>query len=265
MKNELNMRNESLPRRQGKRVRNLVVLAVVLAAGIPAGADTLRLQSGKVIEGTYVGGNAQQIHFIGPDQVPRTYAMGDVDSLKVTPAAPTAPPAPPPKAGVMLPAGTLITVRLIDGIDVDKSGAGQNFRASLDDPLMINGKVVVPRGTDAVVQAVGVKQSGRMKGSDEITLKLASIVVKGKRYDVVSSYVEQKSSGEGKKTTRKILGGAGLGAAIGAIAGGGTGAAIGALAGGAAGTAISASGQAHLKVPAETRLQFALSSAVKIH
>ena len=55
-----------------------------------------------------------------------------------------------------------------------------------------------------------------------------------------------------------------LGAIIGGIAGGGSGAAIGALAGGAAGTAMSASGQPHLKIPAETRLDFQLMSDWKI-
>jgi hypothetical protein len=55
-----------------------------------------------------------------------------------------------------------------------------------------------------------------------------------------------------------------LGAIIGGIAGGGSGAAIGALAGGAGGAALSASGQPHLKIPAETRLQFQLMSDWKI-
>jgi outer membrane lipoprotein SlyB len=71
---------------------------------------------------------------------------------------------------------------------------------------------------------------------------------------------EAKSGGEGKKTAGKVLGGAGLGAIIGGIAGGGTGAAIGTLVGAAGGTAIAANGQPHLKVPAETRLQFQFAS-----
>jgi hypothetical protein len=51
---------------------------------------------------------------------------------------------------------------------------------------------------------------------------------------------------------------------VGGIAGGGSGAAIGALVGGAAGTAVAASGEEHLRLPAETRLQFTLSSAIRV-
>jgi hypothetical protein len=51
---------------------------------------------------------------------------------------------------------------------------------------------------------------------------------------------------------------------IGGIAGGGEGAAVGALVGGVAGTAMAASGEEHLRLPAETRLQFQLSAAVSI-
>ncbi len=155
-------------------------------------------------------------------------------------------------------------VRLIDNIDVDSTAAGQKFRASIDDPIMIGGNVIVPRGATAELQAAAVKQSGRFKGSDEITLKLNRIAIRGKYYDVVSTMNDSKSQGEGKKTGRKVLGGAGLGAIIGGIAGGGTGAAIGAAAGGAGGTALAATGQAHLKIPPETRLQFQLTSAVNV-
>jgi hypothetical protein len=85
-----------------------------------------------------------------------------------------------------------------------------------------------------------------------------SIVARGRSYPVVTSVTEAKSGGEGGKTARKVVGGTGLGAIIGGIAGGGKGAAIGALAGGATGTAVAAAGQPHLKIPAETRLQFQL-------
>jgi hypothetical protein len=114
------------------------------------------------------------------------------------------------------------------------------------------------------VQAVKVEQSGKMKGSDKISLKLNSIGFGGMIYQVASAYVETKGKGEGKRTARKIGGGAGLGAIVGGIAGGGEGAAIGAAIGGVTGAAVASGGEEHLKLPAETRLQFQLSAAVNI-
>jgi hypothetical protein len=55
-----------------------------------------------------------------------------------------------------------------------------------------------------------------------------------------------------------------LGAIVGGIAGGGEGAAIGAAVGGITGAAVASGGEEHLKLPAETRLQFQLTAAVNI-
>ena len=129
---------------------------------------------------------------------------------------------------------------------------------------MMGGSIVIPRGASATLQAVQVQQSGKMKGSDKISLKLNAIGFGGIVYQVATAYVEAKGKGEGKKTTRKVAGGAGLGAIVGGIAGGGEGAAIGAAIGGATGAAVSAGGEEHLKLPAETRLQFQLTAAVNI-
>jgi hypothetical protein len=160
--------------------------------------------------------------------------------------------------GVVIPAGTLLRVRTIDPIDVDAAQAGMQFRAALDDPVMSGGSVVISRGADVLLTATKVEQGGKFKGSDLIQLKITSITVGGRAHQVVTSLVEEKSAGEGKKTTKKVLGGAGLGALIGGIAGGGKGLGIGVLAGAAGGTILSATGQPHLKVPPETRLQFQL-------
>jgi hypothetical protein len=165
---------------------------------------------------------------------------------------------------VMIPNGTAFRIRTIDPIDVDVAQAGMKFRASLDDPIMIDGEVIVPRGADVVLLASKVQQGGRMKGSDVLELKVNSILIRGRNYPVVTSLAQTKTGGEGKKTGRKVIGGAGLGAIIGGIAGGGTGAAIGALAGGAGGTVLAASGQPHLKVPSETRLEFKLMADLKV-
>jgi hypothetical protein len=158
--------------------------------------------------------------------------------------------------GILVPAGTGLRVRTIDRIDVDATQAGMTFRGALDDPIVVGGDVVVPRGAEVVLVAAKVQQGGRMKGSDLVELKVNSIAVRGKFLPVVTSQSQTKSEGEGKKTTRKVLGGAGLGAIIGGIAGGGTGAGIGALAGAAGGTIFAASTQPHLKIPPETRIEF---------
>jgi hypothetical protein len=167
-------------------------------------------------------------------------------------------------AATVIPAGTVLRVRTSEFIDVDSSQAGMKFRGALDDPIMFGGDVVIPRDADVELVAARVEQGGRMKGSDLIQLKVDSIVVNGRTYPVVTSFSETKSAGQGKKTARTILGGAGLGAIIGGIAGGGKGAGIGAAAGGAGGTILSAIGKPHLKIPAETRLEFQLLSDVKI-
>jgi hypothetical protein len=165
---------------------------------------------------------------------------------------------------VSVPAGTAVNVRLTQDIDVDTSKAGQTFKAIVDDPVMIGGSVVIPRGASAVLQAANVEQSGRTKGSDKISLKMNTIGFGGMVYEVTTAYVESKGKGEGRRTARKVGGGAGLGAIVGGIAGGGEGAAIGAAVGAATGGAVAAGGEEHLKLPAETRLQFQLTAAVNV-
>ena len=139
-----------------------------------------------------------------------------------------------------VPAGTALNVRLTQAIDVDVSHAGQTFKAIVDDPVMIGGSVVIPRGASAD-DSGRARSSSRatMKGSDKISLKLNAIGFGGSVYEVATGYVETKGKGEGKKTARKVGGGAGLGAIVGGIAGGGEGAAIGAAIGGVTGAAVS--------------------------
>ena len=230
-------------------------------------ADSVRLRDGKSLEGTFVGGSARHLDILTASGQTLKLPIESVRSVSFS-APPVASPdkmqAGGSRAAVVIPSGTVFRVRTLDPIDVDYAKAGAKFRGTVDDPIMLGGDVIVPRGADVVLVAAKVEQGGRFKGSDLIELKVNSIAVRGRSYQVVTSLAEAKTGGEGKKTTRKVAGGAGLGAIIGGIAGGGTGAAIGALAGGAAGTALAAGGQPHLKVPAESRLQFQLAADWKI-
>lgn len=160
---------------------------------------------------------------------------------------------------IYVPAGTRILIRMIDSIDSTKQKTGDRFTASLETNLVVDNIVVAPRGTKVYGRLVSAESAGRMKGSSELTLELTDIVLRGTAYPLLTSTYEVKGKGEGGNTTKKVLGGAGLGALIGGIAGGGKGAGIGALAGAGAGTAVAASKKGQqLTIPSETLLEFRL-------
>jgi hypothetical protein len=258
-----------------------ITAVLILALGSSLLADRVRLRSGKVITGMFMGGDSKSVRVLLDNGQVSEVPLEDAVAVEFSarkPAAPPPAPAPPQQAAapasapaappkpkpIQVPAGTPLNVRLVQGIDVDASQAGQTFKAIVDDPVMMSGSIVIPRGATATLQAAKVEQSGKMKGSDKITLKMNAIAFGGMSYPVVTEYVETKGKGEGKKTGRKVAGGAGLGAIVGGIAGGGSGAAIGAAVGGATGAIMSASGEEHLQLPAETRLTFKLGAAVNI-
>ena len=251
------------------RSTHWITALFVLAVGVSLSADRIKLKSGKVLEGMFVGADSKAVRILLDTGKVTEVGIDEAVSIEFTPRKPPPPPPPPPNPAVQpkpvqVPAGTVINVRLTQGIDVDASKTGQSFKAIVDDPVMMNGSIVIPRGATAELQAAAVQQSGKMKGSDKITLKMNSIGFGGNVYQVATAYVETKGGGEGKKTARKVGGGAGLGAIVGGIAGGGSGAAIGAAVGGATGAVVASSGEEHLKLPAETRLQFQLTAAVNV-
>jgi len=106
------------------------------------------------------------------------------------------------------------------------------------------------------------KEAGKLTGRAELTIALQSITIQGAPVKVETSVVERESGSQTKTTATRAGVVAGIGAAIGAIAGGGKGAAIGAGAGAAAGagSVLITEGQ-QVKIPSETILSFALTTA----
>lgn len=241
-------------------------------------ADTLQLVDGRTVHGTFLRGDSRQIRFEGQDGSTRTYAIHEIQGItfknsESVAAAPTrhrstsgqaAAEEPAMRSGIV-PAGAVITVRMIDAIDSDATSAGEKFRGSLDDPLVVQGRTVAERGTDVTVQVVRVEQSGRFTGRDEVALELYEISIGGKKRAVASSYAEVASASRGDRTAKVVGGTAAVGAIIGAIAGGGKGAAIGATTGAGAGAAVQAmtKGQ-RVKIPSESRLDFTLKQPLAI-
>jgi hypothetical protein len=251
-----------------RHIRWAASLAVALVlASASLSADRVKLRSGQSVEGSFLSADVKVVRVLLANGRIAEFEVEDVAGLEFSVRKAAPPPAPNPATApkpVTVPSGTVLSVRLTQAIDVDATKNGSAFKSILDDPVMIGGTVVIPRNAQVALQVVNVEQAGKMKGSDKITLKANSLSFGGVRYDIVTAYVESKGSGEGKKTARKVGGGAGLGAIVGGIAGGGTGAAIGAAAGAATGAIMASQGTEHLKLAAETRLQFQLTAAVTV-
>jgi hypothetical protein len=169
------------------------------------------------------------------------------------------------KRRITVPAGTRMLIRTVDAIDSSKQKTGFRFAATLETNLQAEDKVIAPRGTTVYGRLAQASSAGRMSGSSELTLELTDIVINGTAYPLLTSTYEVKGKGEGGKTAKKVVGGAGLGALIGGIAGGGKGAGIGAAAGAATGTAVAASKKGQqLQIPSESLLEFRLEQPVAL-
>ena len=181
-----------------------------------------------------------------------------------TPASPQATPPPPPP--IIVPAGTTITVSLGTPVSSKTSQVGDPFEASVAEPIVVKGKVVVPKGASAAGTVTEAHAAGKFKGGATLNLSLKHLVIRGKPYSIQTVVLTQESKGKGKRTAGMIGGGTAGGALIGGLAGGGKGAAIGALVGAGAGTAGAGltGNNRDITLPVETAVSFKLSASIKV-
>jgi hypothetical protein len=166
---------------------------------------------------------------------------------------------------IVIPAGTVVHVRMIDSIDSDQNTAGQIFRGSLDSPIRIHNQTVLPRGSTAYIRLVDAESAGRVKGRSELKLQLDHIAVGNHTYPVHSTIVEFRGKSQSKKTAKSAGIGAAIGGGLGALFGGGKGAAIGAGLGAGTGVATRAAKNGEqIRVPSESLVQFRLASPLRV-
>jgi hypothetical protein len=232
---------------------SLSLVVVLCVARSIVSADSLELKNGNQINGKFMGGTENEISFQVGSSV-QTYNLADIASLKFDSAsipedaltrsdpAFSSEPGIKTPAYLTIPAGTRISVPTIDGIDSTKNHVGDRFEASLEEPLTVDGNVVVAKGADVYGRLTESKKSGTFTGRSELQLELTGIVVTG-----------------------RTIGGAAVGSIIGALAGGGKGAGIGAAVGGGAGAGseVITKGD-QVKVPSETLLDFTLQQDLQL-
>lgn len=180
------------------------------------------------------------------------------------PAPPPVPP-PPPTRTLTVPAGTAISLRLLDALSSERNRAGDTFQATLEEPLVVDGMVVADRGANAMGRVVQAQQSGRVAGVAEMALEIDRLQTVGGEVQIASDTMMRRAETSHGKDAMTAGGLAGLGAAVGAIAGGRRGAGIGAAAGGAtgAGTVMATKGKP-VKFDPETQLTFRLRAPITV-
>jgi hypothetical protein len=187
-----------------------------------------------------------------------TQQSADSDSKSV-------PESPTKSLSVTISAGTPIRIRTGTALSTKSAKTGDSFTATLAEPLMIDDKLVAPRGAEVEGRVVNSDPGGRVKGVAILSVRLTQLRVGDRDVKINTGVIARRARTTKRKDATEVGIGAGIGAAIGAIAGGGQGAAIGAASGGAAGTGVVLATHGDPAViGAETVLTFKLTAPVTV-
>ena len=165
-----------------------------------------------------------------------------------------------------LASGTLISVRLTQALSSNQNRTGDNFTATLEQPVVVDGWVVARRGQTISGRVVTAQKAGRVKGTSRLEIALTELtLVNGRQLPIHTRLIEAAGGTTKGRDAQAVGTTTGVGAMIGAIAGEGHGAAIGAGIGAAAGVAgvLLTRGRPTV-IPPEALLTFRMESSADV-
>src|SRR5262249_45208069 len=75
---------------------------------------------------------------------------------------------PAARAQLTVPAGTKLVVRIDSSLSTKTNDAGDRFTATLEEPIVVEGRTVAPRGTTCTGHITQAAASGRMEGKADL-------------------------------------------------------------------------------------------------
>ena len=163
-----------------------------------------------------------------------------------TPAARPVPEVAIP--AVAIPRETRITASIDTLISSATAVVEQRVTATTSRDVRVDGVVAIAAGSRIIGSVTAIERSGRMRGSESITVRFHTVVNEGVETPLKTQPITRTGPGQARQNASRIGGGAAIGAVLGGIFGGHKGAAIGGAIGGAGGTAAAAAEHA---APAE--------------
>ena len=169
-------------------------------------------------------------------------------------APPPTSPAFSAPAGIVIPAGTRMMVRMHSSVNSKQHKAGHRFYMTLESDLVVDNQTVAPRGSVIYGVVSGAQSAGRVVGKSALTLQPTDIMIGSRMYPIQTTAVQAVgATGSGAKTVGRTA----RGAAIGGLANGSKGARAGAKIGLGA-SILSDDGQ--IQVQSGTLVEFNISA-----
>jgi len=188
-------------------------------------------------------------------------------------AAQTSAPSAPASPNAAVPAGTALMVRLETTLATFSNRAGDPFRGSIMQPVVVDGKTVIPAGAVVEGRVTKVSEPRRISGRPTIgILPEAVIMPTGERYYLdatltdtnirgadVSGEGQFKGSGHDRRDTVEEGGGTAGGMLVGGLVGGPVGVLVGGTIGAGSTTAHWLAKHRSATLPAGTQLTLELN------
>lgn len=121
------------------------------------------------------------------DTADTTQAAPASGSALAVPSEGSGPPREVPFHPQNLPSGTLLNVRLNDAVSASRPGTSTSFTATLDEPVTIDGRTVLPRGAVVAGQIESAQPSDLSARRGHVRLVLNSIQVSGRDLPITTS------------------------------------------------------------------------------
>ena len=178
-----------------------------------------------------------------------------------------------------LPSGTSVRMKLETPISTQTNKVGDTFAGRVTEPVLLNGKTVVPVGAAIQGQIVKLTEPRRVKGKPTIELRPDSLTMPdGVKYEFHATVVDTdpatetsvndegqiKGKGRDGKDVRNVAIGTGAGVGVGAVAAGGKGALIGGAIGAGVTVAHWLSKHKSAELPAGSEIVMELNRAMSL-
>jgi hypothetical protein len=175
---------------------------------------------------------------------------------------------------------TRLSVLTNTPINTAKIHDGETLTFLLDEDVLVDDLLVIPRGATLHGSVVAVTKAGKLTGSPDLILKLDALDLEGRSYPLYSYQFKVEGASKAPPTKQKIRTGTRIGTAVGTVMGAGlnrnadgtpsvvntlvgmgTGAAVGA---GTGTVAAAAAPGPVIDIPAESQIDFYLASPISV-